>query len=120
VRAAASKCHASNRGAASLARRAATLVDGEALLHLTVAIGSRVIVNRRAARGHRLAEQRDDRIMKTLRLCRSERGSNRERVQASAPECLIDIDISEPSDESLIEEETLQSTTAALQTARKP
>jgi hypothetical protein len=58
--------------------------------------------------------------MESLRLCRAERSSHRERVQASAPECLIDIDVSKPSDESLVEEETFQSATAALQTARKP
>jgi hypothetical protein len=46
-------------------------------------------------------------MMEPLRLRRSERCSRNERVQASAPECFVDIDVAEPSDESLIEEEAL-------------
>ena len=59
-------------------------------------------------------------MVEPLRLRCSERCSRRERVQASAPECLVNIDVAEPSDESLIEEEALQSATATLQIARKP
>jgi hypothetical protein len=58
-------------------------------------------------------------MMESLGLRCAERCSRRERVQASAPECLVDIDVAEPSDEALIEEETLQSATAALQIGRK-
>jgi hypothetical protein len=83
------------------------LVNVKALLHLAIAIWGCVVVNRRAASGNGLAQHANDREVQRVNLSGAQHICRGERMDLRAPECLVGVDVADPNDAALIEEETL-------------
>ena len=115
MRAATPKHQAPNRCTTAVARSTCTLIHGESLLHLPIAVRSCVVIDGRAASRNRFAKQRDDCAVESLGFGGSKRASDRQRMQSRAPQRFIDVDVAQPCDESLIEQQALQPTTPTFQ-----
>jgi hypothetical protein len=96
-----------NRRAAAAAWLTGALVDIKALLHLAVAIWCRVVVNRRAASGNGLAQHANDRKMQRIELRWAQFIGGGKRMDLRAPKRLVGVDVADPNDAALVEQETL-------------
>jgi len=96
-----------NRCAAAVAWLTGALVDIKSLLHLTIAIWGGVIVDRGAASGNGLAQHADDREVQRVDLRGAQRVRRGERMDLRAPKRLIGVDVADPNDEALVEQEAL-------------
>jgi hypothetical protein len=96
-----------NRRAAAVAWLTGALVDIKALLHLAVAIWCRVVVNRRAASGNGLAQHANDCTMQRFELHWAQFVGGGKGMDLRAPKRLVGIDVADPNDAALIEQETL-------------
>jgi hypothetical protein len=99
--------YALNCGATTVARLTGALIDVESLLHLAVAIWRRVVVDRGAARRNGLAQHADDCVVQRSELLWAQPVRRGERMDLCAPERLIGVDVADPNDASLIEQEAL-------------
>ena len=97
-----------NACAAGDTRGPLALIHGKPLLHRPVAIGSRVVVDRSAARLHRLAQDAHDRGVESLNLLAAQSCAGGERMEVRSPERLVGIDIPNAGDAALIEQCPLQ------------
>jgi hypothetical protein len=79
------------------------LIDVESLLHLTIAIWCRVIVDRGATSRHRLTQHAYDRKVKSFNLRRAQPVRRGERMDLRAPERFVGVDVADPNDAALIE-----------------
>jgi hypothetical protein len=96
-----------NRCAATVAWLAGALVDIKALLHLTIAIWGGVIVDRRAASGNGFAQHADDREVQRVDLGGAQRVRRGKWMDPRAPKRLIGVDVADPNDAALVEQEAL-------------
>ena len=95
---------------------AGPLVDVEPLLHRSVAIGRRVVVDRRAPSLDSLAEDRSDGLVQPAFVGRPERGRRPQRMEPSPPQRFVGVDVSDPGQERLIEEQRLEASLPSSQT----
>ena len=97
-----------DRPAAARARLAGAPVDVQALLHLAVALGRRVVVDRAPRRS--MASARTPRIASTGGPRRPGGASRRDaqRVQPRAPERLVGVDVADAGEEGLVHEQRLE------------
>src|SRR5262245_36668610 len=93
------------------------LVDLKVLLHLAVAVGRRVVVDRRTAPDHGLGEDPPQLRPEPPLVRRSQRPRRAERVEARRPERLVGVDVADAGHERLIEQERLQAALAPAQAA---
>jgi hypothetical protein len=99
----------SNGGTAAKAGLAGSLVDGEPLLHLAIAIRRRVVVDRRASRCNCFCKHSDECGMEEECLrCVHARRIN-EWMEARTPEGFVGVDIPDPRNVALVEKKDLQS-----------
>jgi hypothetical protein len=91
----------------TVARFAGALINIKTLLHLAVAIWCGVVVDRRTAGGHRLTQHAYDRKVQRIELRWAQPVRRGERMDLRAPERLVGIDVADPNDASLIEQEAL-------------
>ncbi len=94
---------------------AGALVDVELLLHRPVAVGRGVVVDRRAASLDRLGQDRADRRVQASFVGGAQAGRRAERVQPRRPERLVGVDVADPGEEPLVEEERLEPAPATAQ-----
>ena len=97
-----------DRPAAAGARLPGALVDVEALLHLAVAVGRGVVVDRAAAPLDRLAQDLEHVAVERALVPRAQRGGGPERVQPRAPQRLVGVDVPDAHDERLVHEQRLE------------
>ena len=103
--------------AAAQAGLVGPLVDREVLLHLAVAVGRRVVVDRRAAPDHRLGEDPPEVRPETPLVGRPQRRRGPQRVEPRRPERLVGVDVADARDERLVEQQRLEATLASPQSA---
>src|SRR4051794_28707902 len=100
---------ADDRPAAAQALLALPRVDEELVLHRALlAAGVAVVVDRGAAGVDPGLQRRDDPLAQRLQVLRLHRAGGRERVQLSAEERLVGVDVADAGDAGLVEEEGLQ------------
>ena len=88
------------------------LVDIETFLHPAIAIWCGVVVDRGAARRNCLAQHADDCKVQRVELRRAQPVRSGKRMDLRAPERLIGVDVANPNDAALVEEETLDARAA--------
>ena len=94
--------------AAAAARLAGPLVHVEPLLHLAVAVGRRVVVDRGAAAFDGLGEDRERSRYSAPLVGRSKGPGRAERVEPGPPQRLVRVDVADARDERLVDEQRLQ------------
>ena len=87
----------------------------QVLLHLAVAVGRRVVVDRRAAPLDRLGQDGPDLAVEARLVGRAEGRAPPERVEPRAPERLVGVDVADPGDERLVEQQRLEPAAPAAQ-----
>src|SRR5579862_2220781 len=97
-----------DRPATPWAALTGALVDLEPLLHLAVAVGCRVVVDRAASPFDRLGQDGADREVQAALVGRMERRGGTERMEARQPERLVGVDVADPGNERLVEHERLE------------
>ena len=93
---------------AASAGLAGPLVDVEPLLHRPVAIGRRVVVDRRAASLHRLGEDVADVSIQPSLVGRAQRARGPQRVEARTPQRLVGVDVADACEERLVDQQRLE------------
>lgn len=107
MRTASTNDRALNSGTAPTAWLTCALIDVQSLLHLTISIWCRVVVDRRATGCDGLAQHADDRMMQRVELGRAQPVRRGEGMDLRTPKCLIGIDIADANDAALVKEEAL-------------
>ena len=99
-----------DRPPASGARLPGPLIDLQVLLHRAVTVGRRVVVDGAAAPLDRLGQDGPHGLVEVTLVGRSEGPGRAQRVETCGPQRLVGIDIADPDDECLIEQERLEPT----------
>ena len=106
---------APDRPTAARAGLARALVRLQAFLHAAVSVGSRVVVDRGAAPGDGLGEHGPDLPVEARLVRRPQRRDGAQRVEPRPPERLVGVDVADPGDEPLVQQERLEAPTASAQ-----
>ena len=97
----------------------APLVDPQVLLHLAVAVGRRVVVDRRTAPDDGLGEDPSELQPEAAFVGGPQRPRRPEGMEAGGPERLVGVDVADAGDERLVEEERLEAALPAADPAPK-
>ena len=97
-----------DRPAAARARLAGALVDLQVLLHRAIAVGRGVVVDRASAPHDRLGQDPPDLVVQMPLVRRAQRAGRPERVESGRPQRLVGVDVADPGDERLVEQERLE------------
>src|SRR2546425_2410042 len=110
-----------DRRAAAPARLARATVDPKFLLHVpAAAVGGRVVAETRALARDPCSERLADAAGQSCQLVRVERAGRAKRVDTRAPERLVDIDVPEACDRSLVDQCGLDRRAPAREPLRQP
>ena len=115
VRAALPEHEPPDRSPAAPARQPGALVDVEVLLHLAVALGRGVVVDRGPATLHGLPQHGPDGLVEVALVGRSQRRDRTQRMQLRAPQGLVGVDVADPRDEALVGDRRLEPAAALAQ-----
>ena len=96
---------------AAEARLTGPLVDVEVVLHLAVALGRGVVIDGRATPLDALREHRAQVGIEGTLVGRAQAGGAPERVELREPERLVGVDVADPGEERLVDEQRLESGT---------
>jgi hypothetical protein len=96
-----------NWGATSATRLTRALINVEPLLHFAVPIRCGVVVDRGAASVNRFAQHTHNRKVQRVELRWAQPICRGKRMDFRAPERLIGVDVADPNDAALIEQEAL-------------
>ena len=97
-----------DRPAAARAGLAGALVDLQVLLHLAVAVGRGVVVDRAAAPLDGLGQDPPDRLVEAALVGRAQRAGRPQRMEPRRPQRLVGVDVADPGEEGLVEQERLE------------
>ena len=97
-----------DRPSAARTRLAGPLVDLQVLLHRAVAVGRGVVVDRAAAPLDRLGQDPPDRVVEVPLVGRPQRPGGPQRMEPRGPQRLVGVDVADPGDERLVEQERLE------------
>src|SRR5919108_3331940 len=87
---------------------AGALIDLEPLLHLAIAVGRRVVIDRAAATLDGFCEHEPNRPIEARLVRGLERRDRTQRVQPGQPQCLVGVDVADTGEERLVEQERLE------------
>src|SRR5450432_2193779 len=96
---------------------AGALVDLELFLHIAVAVGRGVVVDRAPPPFDCLGQDRADRKVQPALIRGPQRRGGTKGMEARSPERLVGVDVADPGDERLVEQERFE---AALASAEAP
>ena len=115
VRATGTEHDAPDRAPAAMAGLPGPLIDVEVLLHLAVALGCRVVVDRAAPSIDGLLEDAAERKVEPALVATAQGRGMSQRVETRAPECLVGVDVADAGQEGLVEQERLEPRTPGTQ-----
>ena len=112
---------ARERSTAAVARLPPTAVGAELVLHRSVrAVRERVVTERRSLPLDALSQDIPHGAVQAAQLVRVEAARNPQRMQPALPERLVDVDVPEAGDRSLVEERRLERRAPPLEALAEP